>query len=295
MELFNAANERKATLILELYEEDPGHEKVTELMPQRWQMLTRTSPETVRSETDAILQQPLASDALRAEAAYANASLVASESRYNLDETMPAIERFMQIAPEDDRAARLIMGVAGATENPDVQIKLYRRALSLFPESRATKYAPGKIRQAEQLGKPFELTFTDATTGKQISLQRDLRGKVVVLDFWATWCGPCIQSMPELMETVAALKADKAVAEKLVFVAMDQGEGAPQIKRFLEQRGWDLPVGLDLLQSVGRQFQVEGIPHTVLIGPDGKIAWTNTGARPGAAQELAEMVRKLAK
>jgi thiol-disulfide isomerase/thioredoxin len=120
------------------------------------------------------------------------------------------------------------------------------------------------------------------------------RGKIVILDFWATWCGPCIQSLPELMETVESLKADKAVADKLVFVAMNQAEGAPQIKRFLEQRGWKLSVGLDLLQTVGRQFQVEGIPHTVLIGPDGKIAWTNTGARPGAAQELAEMVKKLA-
>jgi thiol-disulfide isomerase/thioredoxin len=119
-------------------------------------------------------------------------------------------------------------------------------------------------------------------------------GKIVILDFWATWCGPCIQSLPELIDTVEALKADKNVADKLVFVAMDQAEGAPQIKRFLEQRGWKLPVGLDLLQTVGRQFQVEGIPHTVLIGPDGKIAWTNTGARPGAAQELAEMVKKLA-
>jgi hypothetical protein len=44
---------------------------------------------------------------------------------------------------------------------------------------------------------------------------------------------------------------------------------------------------------VGRQFQVEGIPFTVVIGPDGKIAWTNTGARPGAAREMAEMVKKL--
>lgn len=151
----------------------------------------------------------------------------------------------------------------------------------------------GGSQNSPLLGKEVKDFKVPMLAGGEFDFAKN-RGKIVILDFWATWCGPCIQSLPELMEAVESLKADKAVADKLVFVAMDQAEGAPQIKRFLEQRGWRLPVGLDLLQTVGRQFQVEGIPHTVLIGPDGKIVWTNTGARPGAAQELAEMVKKLA-
>lgn len=143
------------------------------------------------------------------------------------------------------------------------------------------------------LGKEVKDFKVPLLAGGEFDFARQ-RGKIVILDFWATWCGPCIQSLPELMETVESLKGDKAIAEQLVFIAMNQAEPAAQVKRFLEQRSWKLPVALDLLQTVGRQFQVEGIPHTVLISPDGKIAWQNTGHRPGAAQELAEQVRKLA-
>lgn len=148
-------------------------------------------------------------------------------------------------------------------------------------------------RSSPLLGKEVKDFKVPLLAGGEFDYARQ-RGKIVILDFWATWCGPCIQSLPELMETVASLKGDKTVADKLVFIAMNQAEPAAQVKRFVEQRDWtSLPVGLDLTQSVGRQFQVEGMPHTVLIGPDGKIAWQNTGHRPAAMQELAEQIRKL--
>jgi thiol-disulfide isomerase/thioredoxin len=163
--------------------------------------------------------------------------------------------------------------------------KLTRAPEPVLPE--------GGGQSSPMIGKDVKDFKVPLLAGGEFDFARQ-RGKVVVLDFWATWCGPCIQSLPELMEVVESLKGDKTVAEKFVFIAMNEAEPASQVKRFLEQRNWKLPVALDLLQSVGRQFQVEGIPHTVVIGPDGKIAWQNTGHRPGAAQELAEMVRKLA-
>jgi thiol-disulfide isomerase/thioredoxin len=116
----------------------------------------------------------------------------------------------------------------------------------------------------------------------------EAKGKVVVLDFWATWCGPCIKAVPALIETLSALPADR-----VVFLGVNQSEPAEQVQRFLEARGWKLTVALDAGQKVARQYGVEGIPHTVIVGPDGKVAWVKTGYSASGAEEAAAAVRKL--
>lgn len=96
--------------------------------------------------------------------------------------------------------------------------------------------------------------------------RRSLEGKVVVLDFWATWCAPCIAAMPHLNDLI-----DKFKDRPIQFISItDEEESA--VTGFLKRRvikGW---VGLDNDRSVFEAYGVLGLPHTVVIGRDGKIA-----------------------
>lgn len=135
-----------------------------------------------------------------------------------------------------------------------------------------------------QEAKAFELPLL---AGGEFDLAKE-KGKVIVLDFWATWCGPCIKSLPDLISQMSVFDP-----KKVRFIGVNQAEPDDQVKTFLKTRGWKFEVALDANQRVGQQFGVEGIPHTVVIGPDGKVAYVKTGYEPDGAKQIAEVVRKL--
>lgn len=129
----------------------------------------------------------------------------------------------------------------------------------------------------------FSLTLLDDS---KFSLA-GAKGKVVVLDFWATWCGPCVKSLPGLVEAMSAFPPDK-----VVFLAVNQGETKEQVQQFLETRGLKMTVALDGDQAVAGKYGVDGIPHTVVVDPAGKIAFVKTGFEPGGDKQIADAVTK---
>ena len=132
----------------------------------------------------------------------------------------------------------------------------------------------------------FELGLLD---GGEFKLE-EKRGSIVVIDFWATWCGPCIRAIPEYLEALKDF--DK---EKVQFVGVDQAEAAAEVERFMKGRNWEFTVALDSDGEVADSYGVTGIPHTLVIDAQGRIAWVHTGYTPGGAEELKAVVEQLLK
>jgi len=137
------------------------------------------------------------------------------------------------------------------------------------------------------VGKPAPAFELPTLAGSPFKLS-DQAGKIVVLDFWATWCGPCVAALPKINETTAKYK-EKGV----VFQAVNQGEEASIIKEFMAAQKLEVPVILDLEGKVGTLFKVEGIPQTVIIDKSGKIQVVHVGAGPAIGEQLAKELDEL--
>ncbi|UCC16166.1 MAG: redoxin domain-containing protein [Dehalococcoidales bacterium] len=103
----------------------------------------------------------------------------------------------------------------------------------------------------------------------------DYKGTPVLLNFWATWCGPCRSEMPHLEEIYGEWK-DK----DLTFFAINVGESSVDVISFMDYFGFSMPVLLDSAKTVSRKYGVSGIPTTYFIDEDGIIQSRVAGAFP---------------
>lgn len=123
--------------------------------------------------------------------------------------------------------------------------------------------------------------------GKEITLSQ-LKGKVVLLDFWATWCGPCKESVPHLIQLY---KDYRESGFELVGMNVDKGDGEV-VRRFIMSMDIPYPVVI-APEDVIRTYRVTGIPATFLIDKEGKIRERMAGFNSTIARQLTTKVADL--
>lgn len=137
------------------------------------------------------------------------------------------------------------------------------------------------------LGKPAPNIKLKMLDGETFDLSSFKGKKIVVMDFWASWCPPCRILLPAFAEVASEYK-DKDV----VFYAINQGEPPENVKRFLEQTGLKLNVVLDQTGRASEAYMVNTIPRLVIVGKDGVVQSIHAAIRGRTAEEAQANAKK---
>ncbi|MFC1571629.1 TlpA disulfide reductase family protein [Candidatus Margulisiibacteriota bacterium] len=140
---------------------------------------------------------------------------------------------------------------------------------------RVPKTAPGDFLAAD---------FTLEDLNGSAHTLSDYQGKIVFLNFWATWCPPCRTEMPSMQKMYQSWDKDK-----YVLLAVDIRENKDDVKAFADKNGYTFPILLDQTGSVARQYGVRGIPATFILDENGKVVKSVVGAREWTLRGLQRL------
>ena len=140
---------------------------------------------------------------------------------------------------------------------------------------------------AADTGGPAPAFTLTALSGGQTALSQ-YKGQVVLVNFWATWCGPCQQEMPLLDQMY---KKYKPAGFTLIGVNVDKEE--PAVKELLARKPVSFPVLLDPANQVSKAYHVDEMPSSVIIDRKGDIRYIHRGYRPGDENDYQDRIRQL--
>jgi Peroxiredoxin len=117
---------------------------------------------------------------------------------------------------------------------------------------------------------------------------KSLHGKVVLVNFFATWCGPCMQEMPHLQKDVFEKFKDK----NFVMVAIGREHNEAELKEFRKKREFTIPIAADPGRKIYGRFATQTIPRNYVIAADGKIAFQSEGYNDGEFKKMIDVIEK---
>ena len=133
----------------------------------------------------------------------------------------------------------------------------------------------------------YDFTVRDMQ-GKKLDMQ-ELKGKVIFLNLWATWCGPCRVEMPSIQNLYNSVDKDKVA---FVMLSLDQEDQQPKIVKFVDDKEFTFPVYLPA-SPLPKLLRVTTIPTTFIISPDGKVMSKKVGMANYDTDEMRDFLQDL--
>jgi len=298
LEIYEAArrgaSQLRAAVLLDALRYHPEDARLPDLMNQRWGFLARSNDPATGSvgflaDIDAVLAETTHPDIAR-HGAYWRALVQARQARDEGDLLLAAGLGFVDAYPADQRGGALMEQVANhPSSSPDNVRVAWQRIADLYPRNYWGPYAPGQVRRVDEAGQTFQLRFETFRSGETVSSET-LAGKVVVLDFWATTCVPCITALPEMRRLYSEYR-DQGV--EFVGVSLDESEkrgGRERLVSFLAEYDVPWPIyfqGNGYYSDLSFSWGVGGIPEVFLLDRDGRLVTTEARGR------LAELIPEL--
>ena len=169
----------------------------------------------------------------------------------------------------------VVLAGCSAQANSNLPSGAQQVSLESFPANIGSGYPQGLLDDtgAPQLLRPGDTppNFTLLLPDGRYTTLADLKGRRVLINFWATWCPPCRAEMPELLQAARDYP-------DLALLAVNVAEPADKVSQFAEQFRMDVPVVIDPKGVISDRYNVSGLPTSIFLDADGKIM----DVRPGA-------------
>ncbi len=286
---------RAADLAGEFATRFPTHAKAPEVREQRYQLLGNAVRRGDKSRLEQLekIEAELVADPnktaeekfrLRMQSVDRKAGLKQSEGMAAMLEEFEKGARALQKEfPDRKEVFEMLYAVAMRSEGPKA-VALAKEIAASGAEPQVKEAAAVLLKKSERLGKPLDIKFT-ALDGRKVELAK-LKGKVVLIDFWATWCGPCVAEIPNMKSAYEKLHAK---GFEIIGISLDDDKNALQALVRQKQLPWPQFFESEKEENrYAKEYGVSSIPAMWLVDKQGNLVDTN--ARDGLEKKVEKLL-----